>query len=357
MARLITCGWESGHLNEIGTIYILNVGANAAAETISTDRRSGNFAWQGSLTQAVSNSGACARAVPLPGNPSEIWIRCGVKRTASYAGGGATGILGFLALFDGATRQLTLGFPQTDNSVNIVYRGATVIDGGGAVPGTWQCLELHVIIHSTNGVVQLWLDGALVVNFSGNTQNSENARITTLFIGPYKIAGGGGGLQVTDTFLFDDLAINDTTGSINTGRIGQGGIFPLFPSADTADKDFTRSAGSDNYSLVNTAPPRGDASYVQGSIESDRDLYELANLAGFGAITAVGIAGVARAQGGSGAQLTPTLLINSTTSAKSAWTLTGTYQPFQTIWEVNPETSDVWSGTAVNSLLIGVTVE
>jgi hypothetical protein len=251
---------------------------------------------------------------------------------------------------DGATEQLVVMASSSKGSL-LLYRGSTLIaEAAVAISEFWACLELRAVIHASAGSVQLWVDGVLVLSFNGDTLESSTARITGVRIGAYR-AGG----RTYHQFAFDDLAINDTTGAVNNGRIGCGGVYPLYPVADTDDKGFSRSAGADNYALVDDTTVDGDTTYVQANSVGVRDLYRVTSLSGYGAVACVGIAGLARASGGAGAVLQPTLLINSTTVLGST-TLVGTYAPFQTFWENNPATSNPWSGTAVNSALIGMTI-
>jgi len=345
MARLITCGWESGDLNEIGTYLTYNGGSQSFVSG-----RSGRYGYR---STSISGGGMSMRSVSLGAspNPNELWIRIGFANVYVFGARGES----FLDLMDGSAIQVQFG--SKSDTILRAYRGTTEIVSGGALSGgsTYSCLELHVIIHSTNGVIQAWIDGALVFSFTGNTQASPNAYITDIRFG-IRYQSSSGGSYYDERCDIDDIAVNDTTGSVNNSRIGQGGIIALYPNADTTDKDFSRSAGSSNYSLVNSFPPDGDASYVESGVIGDCDLYELEDPSGDGTINAVWVTTHGRVVLGAGAPIGITLRSGATTVVASAYSLTNTYTMHGRLFNTDPNTSAAWTPTALNSLQIGVTV-
>jgi hypothetical protein len=355
MARLAMCGWESGLAGEIGIPYKF---ANSGDESIQTSARNGSYCWCSTL-YAGGNAGAGAagqRIIVLPSAPNEIYVRCGIGYfTPSYTGN-APMAFNFLECADGSTPQIGLGYAVANPMSIRVYRGTTEIASGGALPTSgWKCLEARFVIHPTTGVVQVWLDGVLVINFTGNTRSSSANQITALAVGLRKIINGATGGAVTDYMQFDDLAVNDTTGARNAGQIGQGGIVALRPTADTADADFTPSSGSDHYALVDETQADGDTTYLSAVNSGDRDIFELANPA-TGAVDALMAVCVTRVASGAGRGLAPTLRSGATTAVGSVGYATNTYTAQTQLWESDPNTSAAWTATALNSLQIGITL-
>ena len=161
-----------------------------------------------------------------------------------------------------------------------------------------------------------------------------------------------------EVLILDDFAINDTTGTRNNGRIGQGGIIALWPNKDTTDKDFSRSAGSDNYSLVNSYPPDDDTTYVQHGVVDDMDLYQFQSMpTSLTNISAVQLVGRMKSVYGSGAKGALTAKSDDTTLVQS-WTAFGTAYGFQSkVMETDPDTGVAWTDTKINSLQAGLTVK
>lgn len=351
--RLITCGWESGNQNEIG---LKSVGGTDG-EAISTTARSGGYSLKSQYTGAAGTGGWCLRVIPLLGTPSEIWIRVGIGNIVIPNSTNFTNSL-FIQLMNGNTVQLSLGATGTNPTV-VAYRAGTAIASGGIFPYTTGmiCYEIHAVIHGTTGRLTVWADGAQVIDFTGNTMGAATAAITDIRLGMHCITATGYGAGHTESVLYDDFAVNDTTGTRNNSRIGRGGVYPLFPIADTADKDFARSAGSDNYSLVNSAPPDDDATYVQDGVTNDRDLYSIQSLNGQGQIDAVTVLTRMKSVGGSGARGAPTILSGGTESVGSQGQFGNVYAYNSQTWETDPNTTNPWSYTAIASLQIGVTVQ
>jgi hypothetical protein len=337
-------------VEEIGT----SAGGGGASESIIAGGRSGAYAYIPTITFQGSNATYQVRAITLRSTPSELWARIAVGYIVSGGHNIGWGVLNF---YDGATLQIAIGHRDLDKTVR-VYRGTTEIASGGTVPATgFVCIEAHLIVHNTTGVVTVWVNGVQVINFTGNTRSSSVNQVTEIRVGLNKIAQSGSGAVITDSVRLDDLAINDTTGSVNNGQICQGGIYPLFPSADTADKDFARSAGSDNYLLVNSRPPDDDTTYVQGVNSGDLDLYTIQSLSGQGQIDAVTVLTRMKSVGGSGAKGAPTILSGGTASVGSQGQFGNVYAYHSQTWERDPNTTATWSYTAIASLQIGVTVQ
>lgn len=352
MARLAMCGWESGNVHELGAF-----GQASGSESVVTPGRSGRYAWRSNVNVTQNVAGSAQRFIPLGAFPSAVWIRLAIGNVAMASN--ATLRRSLLDLLDGSTVQLAFTcYSNGNNYLRVVLGGATAeICSGGAIPSSgFVCLEIHVVFHGSAGTIEVWSNGVKIIDFTGNTIASANARMTDIAIGTRRVEWNAQGFGATEQADYDDLAVNDTTGSVNNGRIGQGGIYPVFPEADTADKDFSRSAGSDNYSLVNSVPSDGDTTYVEAGVLGDRDLYSLKPISGEGEVSAVWFTLNGRVVGGAGATIQPTIKSVATTKVASAIILTNTYAAQGALFETDPNGGIPWTATAINSALIGMTV-
>jgi len=343
MTRLAMCGWESGNANEAGMPYF-STGGSCVQSVDATGPRNGTYALQCYASNSPGK-GVSYIFFPLPTEPAEVYIRFGVKYFNTFTANRFT----LLGLYDGSTLQIGVCPDQVGPKVG-VYRGTTLLGTVPMLSETWTCVEMRVKIHSSAGVVTVWYNGVQVFDFSGNTQSSANAKTNGVIIG----------VKDHDEYFIgkvyvDDFAINDTTGSVNNSRIGQGGIFPLFPTADTTVTSLTPSTGTDHYALVDENPP-SDADYVQANTPGYQDLYALADLATAAQIDAVAVTGRMLAVNGAGAPAT--LVARSGASITNLTTryLDGSARYFTDIMETDPNGTIPWTLAAVNSLQVGVAV-
>ena len=356
MARLAMCGWESGSVDEWG-IQSLRVAAVTASESIQPTARTGRYAFRSQWSSYSNYLANNMRSGVLPSSPNEVWIRLAIAQITVYSYYG-THLHTFLELTDRTIMQIGFGYTSGVPSVLQVFRGVTVIATGGRLPigATFRLFEAHVIIHGVTGVVQVWLDGILVIDFTGNTLSSDTAQITDIRIGGHKLTSIGASTGESMSIDFDDFAINDTAGTVNNGRIGQGGIIALFPTGDTSAKIFTPSTGTNNYSLVNSVPIDYDTTYVQAGSVGDCDLYQKGNLSVGNIVNAVMPVVQGRTVSGVTAGIALTLRSNSISVISSTFLLQQSYFPVSQLWETDPATNGAWTLTALNSLQVGITV-
>jgi hypothetical protein len=135
--------------------------------------------------------------------------------------------------------------------------------------------QLHHTISDTTGTVEVWIDGVAegftFVTGTSTTQDTQNgaAETTCDRIGFDTTAAN---------FLYvDDVVINDSTDTDNTGLPDRLGIEALMPSAAGDNTGLSRG-GTDsgaNWSQVDERPPNDATDYVFDSVVNDYDLYNL----------------------------------------------------------------------------------
>ena len=128
--------------------------------------------------------------------------------------------------------------------------------------GDWNYLEVELYSNTTNGRMSLYLDGALVVEYRGNTQNQLAYGINGIqFGGP---SGNG--------YLIDDLYVTSTS-----ARLGERKIETLRPNADVSTA-FTPSTGTSNFAMLNETLVN-DTTYTTGNAVNATDMFEFTDLA------------------------------------------------------------------------------
>ena len=159
-----------------------------------------------------------------------------------------------------------------------------------------------------------------MLSFTGDTRNAGTAEIAMVRFSNHHISSGN-----RHTLRLDDVYVCDTSGSRNNDFLGDVKVVTLRPNADTAQADFTPSAGSVHYSLVAEAPDDdGDATYVESGTVGHKDLYGYQDLTGTpAAIMAVQLATVAR-KDDAGSRSLRAVLKSGATTANGATRVLGT---------------------------------
>lgn len=89
----------------------------------------------------------------------------------------------------------------------------------------------------------------------GRINGVEVVNVAFADIGADYVTGGVFCRFTTGTLLVDDVYINDTTGTENTGFLGEVTVFTLFPDADTADADWTLVGGATAWGILDNSGP------------------------------------------------------------------------------------------------------
>jgi len=127
---------------------------------------------------------------------------------------------------------------------------------------TWYNIQFHVVIHPTEGVWQVKLDGILVIDQTGI--NTGNTNISQLSLhNQYQTR------HVDNFWIFNTLGYHS-----NTWPTGLVIIQTLSPNGDGTYQQFVPSSGSTHYTMVDDIPEADDDdTYTEGgntlSIEAD----------------------------------------------------------------------------------------
>lgn len=195
-------------------------------------------------------------------------------------------------------------------------------------PSAWNVIEWEFKprTNANGGYGIVRVNGAVAINhttddfcFSANDRPSWGIQLASVF------ASAG-----TANFEFDDIYIMDRNVTPNNASLGGVRVLPSFPSADTAEKDWTADTGSVNFSRVNNPY---DVGYVETDVVANLDRYSLDDAPADAAIHAVKVE--ARA-------------INATSGSPDlAFGLHNTSTVERTVVVSNTATTDVFS-TVVN---------
>lgn len=254
--------------------------------------------------------------------------------------------------------QTLLGFAGVNGSVQTitVNGGVTTLGTTSIAPNNanWTVIEIYFkCVNASDGRLVVKYDGITVFDYTGNTNPSGYAA-------PSWVAFATG-TAASAAARVDDLAVNDTTGSVNNSWVGDGSIALILPNANGDSSQFVGSDGNstDNYLLVDDNPANDATDYVSTTTSSQKDLYNLqsmpALLAG-GEIKTVQpfFIGI-RMDAGVASALKAGIKSGTTESWGDDKTLTTSYALYRgTIHEVDPNTGAAWTESAVNALQAGV---
>jgi hypothetical protein len=347
MARIWMSGFEAGSMSVFSTV---GGTVNTTWCVSSAQARTGNYA-------LYFGSTGGAATINIPSSPTELYMRMGIRPTGGEGGGGAMATYQpFMRVMGASEAHLTFGRHRNSGQL-MVYGGTTgpVLAASTTVMdlNAWLCLEIHMVIHATLGVLQVRFDGQMDIDLVG----TEESPINTM--------GGTGAISflsfssITTSFIpcrmygyLDDIAINDTTGDINNSWPGRGGIYPMIPSGAGALTQFTPDSG-DNYARVSDVPPDDDTSYVESAVLDTSDLYATAGVTPTnGTVSAVQWLARARLTDSGAGNLRRLVRHDGVNYAGDDQGLDTSYQYLSEIMEKAPDETE-WTLSKVNALEIG----
>lgn len=213
-------------------------------------------------------------------------------------------------------------------------------------------IEFKVTIHDTTGSFELKFDEESILSVTGvdtrnNDENSPNGVIKSI---TFRQVPGA----VNNTW-YDDLYICDTTGSKNKDFLGDCQVTAIFPKADGALEDFTRSAGADSFALVDDNPPDDDTTHVESNTSGHKDSFDMDDVSGMTTILGVQLTEYARFLTGS-ASMKHLVRVGGTNYLGSSKTLASAYDFHMNIWEDDPDISSAWTISGINAAEFGMEV-
>ena len=279
-------------------------------------------------------------------------VQCFVFIEASPASVSSDQLLGFAhsglviaSLFSNS--DLTLTFKR-GNSTSLAT------SSNALVQGAWNYIELQYFTNNTTGTVILNINGEEGINATG-----LDTETTGFPDGPSALWLGNVNNTSTDVY-FDDVIVMDNLGGKNDGFLGEVRIETIYPTADTAQADFTPQGAGDNYVEVDDGDtgPDADTTYNESSTVGHKDLFTMGNLAtaNISAVHAVQSVNLVR-KDDAGARTSRNLVKTGTTTDNGESTaLVETYTYALDVLELDPDTATDWTESGVNGVEVGYEV-
>lgn len=327
MALLHIDGFDTFGTGQLNLLYATSIASITSGGRFSSSKGVVSLGTGGFITRYIGNkttifTGAAIKGRPLTNN----------------------NLIEFLN--SSLTAQLIAKF--SSNGVLSVLRGSTILGSASTIfnEDTWYYIAVKVVFSNTVGSVELWVNGVKEIDVSSvDTQaTAEDGCDYVRLRGPW------------GTYYFDDWYISDDSGTTNNTLITEARVVPLVPTADTTQKDFTASTGSDNYAMVDEDGMDSDTTYVSTTTNGAKDIYDLGNLpAGVDTVYGIATYAFARKDNTDAVLFDFGVKSGSTESFSTGNVMASDYLGFEHVNNVDPNTSGAWSVSAVNSLQCGFT--
>jgi len=251
-----------------------------------------------------------------------------------------------MGLYDGATQGVNCRVSNYTGEVD-VYRGSTLLGStvGANIQHQWVYIEIKVKCHATDGTVEVRVNGVTKLSLTG--QNTKAG--THTYHDVLRFYGS------TYHYL-DDIYYLDTTGASNNTFLGVQRVVGIFPNADTATEQWTPSAGSDHYALVDETKDNDDTDYVESTTSGQVDLWEYGNISGFSTVAGIQVNTTFKRTDATAYSLITEVVSGAATNDDTAVAATTSYVSKKRILDADPNTSSAWTQNGVNAVKCGVKI-
>lgn len=360
MARVFSSGFELNSLTAA-----MEWDAAVGGTISSTTKRSGGFAGRVSSLASATNQRFRVQYLAASNNGPfyfRFYFRVATLPSAEnriFAASSSTTTGTSVAVYMTVDNTGALRLYTTDGQIGSASAALST--------ATWYRIEVLVDRTPASGsrICQARING---VQFAG----ASNLVIGNNFFHAYFGGNLNSEAQTTGDWFFDDIAINDTTGSFQNTWPGDGKIIHLNPNAAGDSNGFTVQVGgtvgaANNYTRVNEIPPNDATSYNGSAVLSAEDLFNCTD-SGIGATDTVNVVCVGlRMADLVGADATAAFKVEIEKAASGTKTQSATIIPNSTSWKTNataaPETypiilykdpdSVIWRQATLDTMQIG----
>ncbi len=214
---------------------------------------------------------------------------------------------------------------------------------GVVTANTWSHIQCGFLRDASVGTVDIRVNGTSVI--TGTALNTGASIIDTIQLISVQSLSADNDILVDDLFVKNDL-----------GFPGDLRVETLRPTADTAVKNWSRSAGSDNYALVDETACDGDTTYVSSATVSQKDNYAMGELVEPPiAVHAVQATIIARKDDAT-VRTVAGRVKSSAAVAGTTHTMGTSYGAHVHIAAVDPNTAGSWAAAAVDAAQLEIEV-
>ena len=231
--------------------------------------------------------------------------------------------------YDGADR---LGFIGITSAGVLQYTGGSTQTLSGALPvSTETHVEVRILLHNSTGWLKSWINGVLYTEITGIDTLENGSALDSMVLN-----------YLRSNWLVGDIALHTMT-----SPLGAPGVYYLPAASDGTDTDFTPSAGTDHFAMVDEVGPDEDTTYNESAGTSlHRDSYLTAGITG---LTVLSVSPLIRARKtDTGTSSIKVGLRHSATEGQGAAIgLSEDYLTYMEWMDTNPSTSAAWAAAAI----------
>ena len=254
MTRLITDGAEMGDM--LFWTYISNI-TSCTVQLVSTYGGSGVYIYQVADTPYVYKNiielSECYFRIRVRGDPFTRNDGVEAKHIAFYKDGTLIAHFG----------------PDHSQHYSFYVNGSEVAIGTPThSDATWYLVEGYFKMSDTSGSGILKVNGITEIEYGGDTKPGTATTFNRILLSG---AGSGMGSPLTK---WDDIALNDTSGSVDNSWCGEGRIEKLAVNDNGDLNEWTPSSGS-AWQCVDDIPPNGETDYITSRVSGQRDMFNL----------------------------------------------------------------------------------
>jgi len=240
--------------------------------------------------------------------------------------------------------SVQLSFESTLTGALEVKRGdgtsLGITAGGLFFHNLWNYVEFKCTINNSTGSIALQINGVPALSVTGiDTQNTGNA-----FINQYAFTGVG----------CDDHYLCDTTGSVNNDFLGDVKIETLYVTGAGNSTQWTPLTGSNFQNVDEQQDDDGDTTYNSSSTSGNKDTFATGNLiTTSGTVYGSKVNIIARKDDAGTREVRTVVRSSSTEATGASRALTTSYILYGDIFELDPNTSALWTVSGINAMEIG----
>jgi hypothetical protein len=228
-----------------------------------------------------------------------------------------------------------------------LYRGSTRIAASSVryPVNAWFFIQIRFQPAVSGGSVEVRLNGATVLSFSGNCANSGSDGWDGWGIG-----------GVSPMMYWDNIVVYSASGAIPNTWTPETRIYEDLPNGAGALAEWTPSAGA-NWQCVDEQPSNGDSDYVSAASSPLTDVYAFpsSTVPAGSIVYAVAVHATARKDDAGTNDLDLVLRSGSTNYASGTSSgLTASYVRYRRLWDNDPATGTSWTVSGANAASAGI---
>lgn len=266
-----------------------------------------------------------------------------------------TMLIKFLSTVTGAEAGLQVGASGLLQGRNLTDTGSTSTFGSAAdvsiVDGSYHDIEVRAAFDPVDGFLQVWIDGVLKINFSGdNVYNGDLGDTGFDRVEFHGVNNSSNGYKYDDPLVWDEDPTGDSRTEFKHVALGQHRMWVTEPTGDGAHGDFTPTgSGSTHADRVSEDSADEDTTYVEGATAGMRDSYTTGGIADTPAFVRAYVVTARMKNPDLGSKTAGVGVARSAGEHVQDFALSSAYKDYQACIVKDPATGGAWTLAGANA--------